>query len=89
MLTRHCFLCAVRLVVVGGWLGLVWGCSPEYELLRSDEPQPSGGSVTSGGSGNATAVSGSSGSSGAGGAQLIVEGGESSVGGYEVAGSAP
>jgi hypothetical protein len=89
MLTRHCFLYAVRLVVVGGWLGLTWGCSPEYELLRSDEPSPSGGSVTSAGSGNATAVSGSSGSSGAGGAQLIVEGGESSGGGYEVAGSAP
>ena len=83
MLTRHCFLYAVRLVIVGGWLGLTLGCSPEYELLRSDEPQASGGSVTSGGSGNPTAVSG------AGGAQLIVEGGESSVGGYEAAGSAP
>jgi uncharacterized membrane protein YgcG len=89
MLTRHCFLYAVRLVVVGGWLGLTWGCSPEYELLRSDEPQLSGGSVASGGSGSATAVSGAGGSSGAGGAQLIAEGGESSVGGYEAAGSAP
>lgn len=48
----------LRFILATADLGLAWGCSPEYALLSSGEPEPTivGGSVASGGVSNPTAA---------------------------------
>jgi len=96
MWTRHSSLYIGWLGAIGCWLGAACGCSPEYELLSSGLNEPAGGngagddasnaaagSALNGGAGNAaSAVSGS------GGVMAVAAGGESTVGGEDVGGSA-